>query len=246
MPLLFFSAPELVRILMTTSSVTARLLSLAVLVLTIAPLGSIYVLLFSLFGVENEDAVRRPSNTTNGTSYLQDLWISNVSLEDVWVALLNQYPRPIRERNLHHLRVFLPWFLCFVLGVVVPATLSIWSFFRDRRLLTEKGQRQGNRRERTLSMLKQYTKELKRSDVHRLTNANDAEWYLPKPGRRCTGFLQRDLRSIVGNCAICLGSFELQDKVVWSANPACVHCFHARCIGTWEGGRRGYGGRVCP
>jgi len=48
MPFFFlFHTPELIRILTTTTSMTARLLSLAVLILSLAPLGSMYFLLTS-------------------------------------------------------------------------------------------------------------------------------------------------------------------------------------------------------
>ena len=50
--LVLVHAPELLRILMTASSATARFLSLAVLLLSLAPLASLYIVFFSLFGVE--------------------------------------------------------------------------------------------------------------------------------------------------------------------------------------------------
>ena len=27
-------------------------------------------------------------------------------------------------------------------------------------------------------------------------------------------------------CAVCLGSYDVGDKVVWSSNPRCSHAFH--------------------
>lgn len=40
-------------------------------------------------------------------------------------------------------------------------------------------------------------------------------------------------RNVPGFCAICLGEFELSEKISWSSNVECTHVFHEECIVTW-------------
>eukprot|EP00538_Stauroneis_constricta_P001072 CAMPEP_0119561442 /NCGR_PEP_ID=MMETSP1352-20130426/17645_1 /TAXON_ID=265584 /ORGANISM="Stauroneis constricta, Strain CCMP1120" /LENGTH=291 /DNA_ID=CAMNT_0007609651 /DNA_START=221 /DNA_END=1096 /DNA_ORIENTATION=+ len=34
-------------------------------------------------------------------------------------------------------------------------------------------------------------------------------------------------------CAVCLGSYDVGESVVWSSNPQCAHAFHEECIIEW-------------
>jgi len=34
-------------------------------------------------------------------------------------------------------------------------------------------------------------------------------------------------------CAVCMNSFEVGQKVVWSSNPECTHVFHHQCLHEW-------------
>ena len=40
-------------------------------------------------------------------------------------------------------------------------------------------------------------------------------------------------REVPNNCAICLSSYEIGDKVVWSSNERCNHAFHEDCVVEW-------------
>lgn len=42
-----------------------------------------------------------------------------------------------------------------------------------------------------------------------------------------------DGRTVSNYCAICLSSYNVGDKVVWSSNPNCPHAFHCECIVDW-------------
>ena len=35
------------------------------------------------------------------------------------------------------------------------------------------------------------------------------------------------------NCSVCMMFYENGDKVIWSPNSECVHCYHSDCILTW-------------
>jgi hypothetical protein len=102
----FHHAPELLRILMNASSVTARVLSLAVLLLSLAPLGSIYVLFFSVgLGIGNgpyyyyEGSGRGSgsSGSDNNSGMVYDdslasvLKNPNVTLDELWAALFHAH-----------------------------------------------------------------------------------------------------------------------------------------------------------
>ena len=49
-----------------------------------------------------------------------------------------------------------------------------------------------------------------------------------------TGRLRLKNGSLVPNCcAICLMSYDVGDKVIWSSNPNCAHAFHEDCVVGW-------------
>eukprot|EP00529_Nitzschia_sp_RCC80_P001890 CAMPEP_0113482450 /NCGR_PEP_ID=MMETSP0014_2-20120614/22925_1 /TAXON_ID=2857 /ORGANISM="Nitzschia sp." /LENGTH=375 /DNA_ID=CAMNT_0000375967 /DNA_START=355 /DNA_END=1482 /DNA_ORIENTATION=- /assembly_acc=CAM_ASM_000159 len=49
-----------------------------------------------------------------------------------------------------------------------------------------------------------------------------------------TGRLRLKNGSLVPNCcAICLMSYDVGDKVIWSSNPNCAHAFHQDCVVGW-------------
>ncbi|KAL7538345.1 hypothetical protein ACHAXR_008490, partial [Thalassiosira sp. AJA248-18] len=40
-------------------------------------------------------------------------------------------------------------------------------------------------------------------------------------------------RDVPRFCAICLGEFEISEKISWASNQECTHVFHQECIVTW-------------
>eukprot|EP00543_Licmophora_paradoxa_P008832 CAMPEP_0202459758 /NCGR_PEP_ID=MMETSP1360-20130828/38554_1 /ASSEMBLY_ACC=CAM_ASM_000848 /TAXON_ID=515479 /ORGANISM="Licmophora paradoxa, Strain CCMP2313" /LENGTH=260 /DNA_ID=CAMNT_0049081029 /DNA_START=1 /DNA_END=783 /DNA_ORIENTATION=+ len=42
-----------------------------------------------------------------------------------------------------------------------------------------------------------------------------------------------DQRMVPNCCAVCLGTYDVGENVVWSANPDCSHAFHEDCVTDW-------------
>lgn len=97
-----------------------------------------------------------------------------------------------------HIKIMVPWLVSFILGVVVPTCLSIWSFVRQRRLVKYKQERKQKQLQRTVRLLRNnFTKQLVETDrvpdtgTQSDTSSNDEEsedeipqsWRLPLPGQ---------------------------------------------------------------
>jgi hypothetical protein len=172
MPLFFVHIPDLIRIVCNASSFTARVLALCILILSIAPLGSIYVLFMSLFGIWDLDYIE--ISTTEPVTLSQALknQPNNMTAEELFQAVFMGKHQggfvlaylPIKEQSLHHLRFVLPWMFSFVFGVVFPAVLSIWSFLRHRRFNYRRQRKQKSNFKRACKVVKGYTKVLRESD----------------------------------------------------------------------------------
>jgi uncharacterized membrane protein YciS (DUF1049 family) len=193
MPFFFVHTPELIRIIMTVSSVTARVLSLAVLILSIAPLGSLYVLLCSLATgtFPHYQLAYQPSSSSTGAStvieeirlvkILQD---PNASMEDLWNALVNEqwtvaraeFPLlfhylPIHERAAKHLILVLPWLICTMLGVLVGLGVMLYwilarqSWHRAREVRWHAEHNVQRRKAKLQKRLQNYTKVLTVEDI---------------------------------------------------------------------------------
>jgi len=251
---------------MTASSATARLLSLLVLVLSLAPLGSMYILFLSFGGPAEQDAFHQSVDSGVAEkaqhTLAQVFKDPNATLEELWTALFleRQYPSLMSSpmlleylnfqgKSVHHLSLVLPWLFSFILGVVVPTTLSIYTFLKQRK---RRGRGAGDREQRLKRILKKlqnYTTTLTDDDLVLQEvqqpllsplSRNDADdvatWKLPRAGVPLIPGAPQDkdsTRSIPGTCSICLNLYAVSEAVTWSTNQDCVHCFHENCIVSW-------------
>lgn len=329
--LVLLHAPELLRILMTASSATARFLSLAVLVLSLAPLASLYVIFFSMLGVDPTSLILVERNgqwqssveaaahaaglvtgqegggeqqpTPNAGIDWAQLAKNRTALEELWKTIYQEASKhhtqlPVLQalRELspsefgpatvafqQHWSIVIPWMLTFILGVVVPMILSLWSFWRQYRR-GRRGSGGGKRRRKEMvKRLEGYTKHLVPQDCYKKGNKQHEyhpqseqpepksiisfddstlattvyettetlhdtvdessllptpeteatrQWLLPLPGKARVSPTQ-PRRPVPGTCVVCLNTYELAEKITWSSNPSCVHCFHTDCIAKW-------------
>lgn len=275
MPVFFLHAADCFRILRSASSGKARILTLCVLLLSIAPLWSICFLLTSLglLGAANDDdtgarifishGVPRPSDLSTGAATplgLEELWkivFIEQQTKDRAGSIVLTFTSLEQHHASTHLRIFLPWAISFLLGVVVPTTLSVWSFLCTRRIRADRAQRREERLWRALQQWRQsYSKQLTgddrdadaRPDAGSRFCDNDGgsvyhgsqsiheerevvSWRLPRPG--CPNDEPSMVRTVDDACTICLHPYQLEESVGWSSNPACVHTYHERCIVEW-------------
>jgi hypothetical protein len=58
-------------------------------------------------------------------------------------------------------------------------------------------------------------------------------WVLPPPGEPLEKHQPECGRHVPGSCVVCLNLFQIGERVAYSPNPKCQHCFHFECIGKW-------------
>jgi hypothetical protein len=161
----------------------------------------------------------------------------------------------------HHWSLVLPWLLSFVLGVVVPTVISIYSVLRQRKRRRDAPKDREKRLARISKKMKDFTKTLVEEDL--ASDDDDSEsdqqedgtptWKLPPPGvslpATIAGYASEtplvETRPVPGTCAICLNQYAIDDVVIWSPNRDCVHCFHKDCIMPWLM-RKSSKHRQCP
>ena len=84
--------------------------------------------------------------------------------------------------------------------------------------------------------------------VAQILNEGDADedsddvksWMVPKPGAKAEeGSSPQNetdnssLRPIPDECVICMNQYTAGDRIIWSSNPGCIHCFHSECLRAW-------------
>ena len=79
---------------------------------------------------------------------------------------------------------------------------------------------------------------LSEDDLDSNSNEDAPRWNIPKPGQKVTDDKpvsreQEQIRSISGDCAICYYQYTPGDRITWSSNPNCIHCYHSRCVQAW-------------
>jgi hypothetical protein len=152
-------APRLLHILRQAhTSRTIRILSLLVLLLSVAPLGSLYLLFFapSLDLLQLDAAIFKILHTPNNAT-VDDLVRALFSMEEIGeggeggaaagrpcqqhalpshgTSLLLRNQMLIPQSTLPHVRIVMPWILSFLLGIVFPLIPYVmnWAIQRRRR-----------------------------------------------------------------------------------------------------------------
>ena len=127
------------------ASSTARVISLAVLLLACAPLASLYAVFASNFvenpsndrkRISNDLGTGRAPTSKNLSSFHTGPQDPNSILEELWAALFRESRETtlmltsLRTVHVHHCSILLPWCISLLLGVVIPFTLSLVEFLR--------------------------------------------------------------------------------------------------------------------
>ena len=176
-------ASRMVRLSHRMNMTALRLLSVALMVLSFAPLASIYVLwassLTGPFSTDNEPSVQGGSspesninqNTNNvnlaeATSNLMTVIQNpNSTLEEILTSMLLERSFAVGgtmpANMIYHWVAIIPWIISIVFGLVIPIILYMLSLYRSWRLQQERGsnsseRRTRRRRERILPILSEY------------------------------------------------------------------------------------------
>ncbi|CAB9499915.1 NADPH Oxidase [Seminavis robusta] len=43
----------------------------------------------------------------------------------------------------------------------------------------------------------------------------------------------KNFRLVTEDCAICMHPYHAGERIVWSSNPSCIHCYHFACLQAW-------------
>jgi len=233
-----------------------RILSLALLLLSAAPLASLYAVVIGMDIKGSSVFYMAPSGEASAEvgSLAAVLQNPKASLEDLWTAIFKERWNPstgqamdayflsqIPALQAHHWTVVVPWILSLVLGVVFPFMLSVLSYLHGHHQGRGIGPSKRRRLFRIAKSIQHHRKTLEESDVNLddLDDENQPRWRIPSPGKPRTFNGTRNVNSL---CAICLNLYSVGDIVVWSDNEKCHHVYHEDCICMWLVRRR----KQCP
>jgi hypothetical protein len=211
-----------------TASTLARILSVTLVLLSIAPWASLYALVVSIHSSSGASLQLQPQvGAMSLASILQD---PNATLDELYRAIFQEsllvkgIPNPNTAVH-HHWTIVLPWGISLTLGIVVPFLLSLCSCIIRQHddLWISRIYREERRRSELVLASKNYRTTL--TDQNKVNHEHDDEdddkW---NNGRGC---------SVEGTCAICLNQYATGDDVIFSSNPNCPHVFHGDCILPW-------------
>lgn len=128
--------PLLIRLALTASG-TARLLSILLLILSLAPWASIYALLVSMHANGSSTFMNIPGDEITLSDVLKD---ENATIEDLWLALFRDRAAFVYKETLfvdnaantvHHWTIVLPWGISLAFGIIIPFLLTLCSYIRD-------------------------------------------------------------------------------------------------------------------
>lgn len=208
--------PLLIRIAMTAST-PARILTVALLLLSIAPWASLYALMVSL---NVNGAFLSPQTGDDQMSLASVLQDPNATLDELYRALFREsLTKAMNPNNIHHWTIVLPWGISLTLGVVIPFLLSLCACIRQDPWIS-RIYREEKRLARLTLESKHYRTTLAEDDKE-----NDERWIV-------------NGNSFEGMCAICLTQYATGDQIIFSSNPKCQHVFHGDCILSWLVKRR--------
>jgi hypothetical protein len=156
-------------------------------------------------------------------------------------------------KSLQVFTLAVPWLVALTLGLIVPLCVRLYGLWvHGKWRWSGKSATQELRRS-----LGPFTMQLKGGDAvdgpprNGPRAAGPRDWRVPRPGATLKKHHEMKKRSVTswrnvpGECAICLRDWDVGERVSWSSNGACVHCFHSDCIVEWLAYRT-RAGQQCP
>jgi hypothetical protein len=144
--MLLIWAPHLIESIMRGGT-AMRLVSLSLLLLSAAPLASLYALFINM-DLQGSNFFPEWEPPVEG-SLASALSNPNTTLEELWTALFQERwnpatgvggtgpPSDAHIQQIHHWTVVVPWAISLVLGVLLPCVLSVVTYLQARELVDD-------------------------------------------------------------------------------------------------------------